>query len=298
MLSDENREPRNWYALLTRFSSLPFLFTMAISETDISQHLRVDTHWAREHKWARGTTWNEPPISAYVLWLVRRGVLDVTLDGKLFQIKAGEVWLHAYAKERFISVREDAEWLTLGFGATFYENVDVLAPLVPAQWKPKSREPLEGWLWQLLETEKSDSWEGGLIYNSLTRAVLAWCWKERGGGLERLVLENLSPWLHRVLENMRHHPERSVRDHVADSGYSPAQFRRLFQRVLGCSPRDYLVQLRLEHARNLLESTILPVAHVAEQAGFASLEHFSRQFVQRFGASPSRYRQLSKLAKV
>jgi transcriptional regulator GlxA family with amidase domain len=150
----------------------------------------------------------------------------------------------------------------------------------------------------LVETETSNTWEGKLIYNGLTRAVLAWCWQERGGGLEQLVQENLSPWLHRVLENMRNNPAMSVHDHVADSGYSPAQFRRHFQRVLGCSPREYLVQLRLEHARNLLESTELPVGHVAAQSGFAFSEHFTRQFAQHYGTSPSRYRQLSKLAKV
>jgi AraC-like DNA-binding protein len=271
---------------------------MAFSETDIGQHLRVRTHWARRHKWLRGATWDEPPIPAYVFWLVQRGVLDVTLDGESFRIKAGEVWLHAYTKDRFIAVREDAQWFSLGLDADFYGNVDVLAPLAPAHWRPVDYQPLERWLLQLVETENSNTWEGGLIYNSLTRAVLAWCWQERGGGLEQLVQENLSPWLHRVLEKMRQDPATSVHDHVAGSGYSPAQFRRHFQRVLGCSPREYLMQLRLEHARDLLESTMLPMSHVAEQAGFASPEHFSRQFMQRFGASPSRYRQLSRHARI
>lgn len=271
---------------------------MALSEIDVSQYLRVRTYWARQQGWPRGRKWNEPSIPSYIFWMVRRGVLNVNLDGKKFQIKAGEVWLHAYAKKRSIVVQEDAEWLTLGFDANFYGNVDVLAPLVPAQWRPADCESLESWLLQLVEAEKTNTWEGGLIYNSLTRAVLAWCWKERGGGLERLVQENLSPWLHRVLENMRQHPERNVHDHVVDSGYSPAQFRRHFQHVLGCSPREYLVQLRLEHARNLLESTVLTLAHVAEQAGFTSPEHFSRQFARRYGVPPSRYRQLSIHPKI
>lgn len=271
---------------------------MAISDTEIGQYLRVRTLWARQHEWVRGTMWDAPPIPSYVLWLVQQGVVDVTLDGKFFQIKAGEVWLHAYAKDRSIIVREDARWLTLGWDASFYGNVDVLAPLAPAQWRPACCEPLENWLLQLVETENAASWEGALIHDSLTRAVVGWCWKERGGGLERLVQENLSPWLHRVLENMRRHPEMSVHHHTAASGYSPAQFRRHFQRILGCSPRDYLVQVRLEQARNLLESTLLPVVNVATQAGFANPEHFSRQFAQRYGTSPSRYRQLSRQPKI
>lgn len=266
---------------------------MALSETNINQHLRVRTHWAREHQWARGTVWDEPSIPAYVFWFARRGIIHVNLDGKQYQIKAGEVWLHAYSRNRRIVIQEDAEWLTLGFDANFYGNVDVLAPLSPAQWQPSSEEPLQSWLLQLVEAEKSKSWENSLIYDSLTRAVLGWCWKERKGNLELLLRENLSPWIHDVLENMRRYPGRDIHDHVADSGYSSAQFRRHFQRVLGCSARDYLMQLRLEQARDLLESTTLPMTQVAEQAGFGCPEHFSRLFRKRYGTSPSRYRQLS-----
>jgi len=264
-----------------------------LTNTDVGQYLRVQTQWARQHQWPRGTTWNEPPIRSYVLWLMQRGVIDVTLDRKTYRIHAGEAWLHAYIEKRFIVVREDAEWLTLGLDAHLYGDIDALAPLTPAQWRPTSHELLKSWLEQLVKTERADSWEDALIHSSLTRAVVAWCWNERGGGLMQLAQELLSPWLSHVLKDMREFPQRSIHEHMASSGYSPAQFRRNFQRVLGCSPRDYLVQIRLERARHLLELTSLPMTQVAEQAGFTCPEHFSRFFRKRYGIPPSRYRQMS-----
>lgn len=268
-----------------------------LTDTDVGQYVRVQTKWARFHQWQRGTTWNEPPIRSYVLWLVRRGVLDVTLHQQPFRISGGEVWLHAYDANRFITVREDAEWLTLGFDASLYGNIDALAPLAPAQWRPAALEPLNSWLQELVNTERANTLEGALIHSSLTRAVVAWCWNERGGSLGQLAQEHLSPWLNSVLKAMRNHPEMSVQQHVAQSGYSPAQFRRNFQQILGCSPRSYLVQIRLERGRHLLESTLLPVAHVAAQAGFSNPEHFSRQFAEHYGTTPSRYRKMAKTPK-
>lgn len=270
---------------------------MAISNLDVGQYMRVQTYWARHHEWLRGTTWDYPPMPSYVMWLMQRGVVDVLLDGKPFSIKAGEVWLRPYTPNRILTVREDAEWLTLGFDANLYGDIDVLAPLAPAQWQPTSDEPLKSWLEQLVKTERADSWEGALIHSSLTRAVVAWCWNERGGGLERWVQESLSPWLHKVLESMRQHPEMAIGAHIVSSGYSAAQFRRNFEKVLGCSPQAYLSQIRMERGRHLLETTTLPISHVAEQAGFANPEHFSRVFTQYYGTAPSRYRQFAKHAK-
>jgi AraC-like DNA-binding protein len=271
---------------------------MALSGTEIGQYLSVCVHWARLHQWPRGTKWNDPPLPAYVMWLLRQGVVDVMLDGKKFCIKAGEVWLHPYVPNRFITVREDAEWLTLGMEATIYDNADALAPLSFTQWQPARRKPLEMLLEELVRTERADSWEGKLMHHSLACAVVGWCWEERGGGLQQLVQEHLSPWLRNVLQAMRDDLRVGVQEHIARSGYSPAQFRRHFHQIMRCSPHEYLTRIRMERARQLLETTPLPVTEIADKAGFANSEHFTRQFKKSFNMAPSQYRQISKRLKM
>lgn len=67
---------------------------------------------------------------------------------------------------------------------------------------------------------------------------------------------------------------------------SPAQFRRHFQAIIGHSPRDYSVLVRLERAKVLLQIPGATVAEVARRTGFNSPSFFSRIFSKHCGCSP------------
>lgn len=76
-------------------------------------------------------------------------------------------------------------------------------------------------------------------------------------------------------------------DDVAQmAGVSRRQMERLFAHHLQRTPRRYLMDLRLQRARALMAETDLPVTEVAAACGFASTEHFSKRFRERFGVSP------------
>jgi AraC family transcriptional regulator of arabinose operon len=53
---------------------------------------------------------------------------------------------------------------------------------------------------------------------------------------------------------------------------------------------NVIVGLRLQRASELLGATDMSVAQVARAVGFESPHYFSRQFGQRFGLSPTKYR--------
>ena len=67
-------------------------------------------------------------------------------------------------------------------------------------------------------------------------------------------------------------------------------FRRKFRQYTGFSPAQYHLQLRLNRAKELLRTTSLPVAEIAERVGFKSLYYFSRCFHSKIGLSPIQYR--------
>ena len=74
-------------------------------------------------------------------------------------------------------------------------------------------------------------------------------------------------------------------------GVSISHYRRSFRRVLGFSPIDFLLDLRLRHAEKLLAETGLSVAGTASETGFGDANYFSRIFSRRKGVSPRKWRQ-------
>ena len=69
-------------------------------------------------------------------------------------------------------------------------------------------------------------------------------------------------------------------------GLSPAHFARAFKETLGRAPHQYLLALRLERARQLLESSETSLSDIAQRAGFADQAHFTRLFKRAFGVTP------------
>lgn len=74
---------------------------------------------------------------------------------------------------------------------------------------------------------------------------------------------------------------------------SPAHLRRLFQRELGCSPARMSRELRLDHARHLLQTSFLTVKEVMAATGWNDPSHFSREFKRRHGRAPRALRGTS-----
>jgi AraC-like DNA-binding protein len=74
------------------------------------------------------------------------------------------------------------------------------------------------------------------------------------------------------------------------AGCTSFHLMRLFKKHLSMSPHSYLVQLRLERAKELL-SQGHPIADAALCAGFSDQSHLTRRFKQRYGLTPGTYLQ-------
>jgi two-component system response regulator YesN len=66
---------------------------------------------------------------------------------------------------------------------------------------------------------------------------------------------------------------------------------RLFKFETGLTLWEYLIRLRMEKARELLETSLLSIKEVMAAVGYDSKGHFARHFRRWFGASPSEYRR-------
>jgi AraC-like DNA-binding protein len=71
---------------------------------------------------------------------------------------------------------------------------------------------------------------------------------------------------------------------------SPFHFHRLFSRLVGVSPKQYLQMKQLQAARWRLRSHRAPIGRIAREAGFSSHGHFTATFRRLVGLSPTSYR--------
>ena len=81
-------------------------------------------------------------------------------------------------------------------------------------------------------------------------------------------------------------------DELASSAcYSPSRFRTLFHQETGFSPKEYILNKRLAHAKTLLTSTALPIHEIASLCGFLDYPQFNKFFNTRTGMNPKDYRK-------
>ncbi|MEM6853519.1 MAG: AraC family transcriptional regulator [Planctomycetota bacterium] len=88
----------------------------------------------------------------------------------------------------------------------------------------------------------------------------------------------------------RHAESPGLKDVASVVQSSPFHFHRLFSRIVGVSPKNYLLRTQLQMAKWRLRTGTQPVGDVATAAGFASHGHFTATFHRIVGESPTDYR--------
>ncbi|HEV2901577.1 MAG TPA: GlxA family transcriptional regulator [Pseudaminobacter sp.] len=97
---------------------------------------------------------------------------------------------------------------------------------------------------------------------------------------------NIQHWL------QAHHTDRiSLQIMAARAGMGERTFLRRFQKATGLNPTEYLQQLRIAKARELLEISSLKVEQVAWQIGYEDPGAFRKIFRRILGLSPGEYRR-------
>lgn len=89
-----------------------------------------------------------------------------------------------------------------------------------------------------------------------------------------------------------HYAERITLDDLARMfSVSKFHFQKQFKHFVGYTPNEYLLLVRLNHAKGLLRSTDLPVSQIAYDVGIQNVSHFINLFKKHEGTTPSNYRK-------
>lgn len=74
-------------------------------------------------------------------------------------------------------------------------------------------------------------------------------------------------------------------------GIQRTQLGKVFQKLTGSTPMEYLFRIRLERAKTLLRETDIKIINIAFECGYGSSQYFANTFKQATGTTPSQYRK-------
>ncbi len=79
---------------------------------------------------------------------------------------------------------------------------------------------------------------------------------------------------------------------------SEVYFRKLFTESFNVSPRQYIIDIRINKAKQLLCDGVMKISSVSEACGFSNPYHFTRTFKERVGVTPSEYMKQNRSSRI
>jgi AraC-like DNA-binding protein len=233
---------------------------------------------------------------AFSLSYVRRGSFGYRLRGESFELVAGSI-LVGHPGDEYICTHEHVqgdECLSFHLAPALVETLGDRTGI----WRTGCVPPLPelmvlGELAQSSAEGKSDIGldEAGMLFAARFVEVVSGRKRKQPEAQvrDRRRAVEAALWL-----DAHSHEAVDLESAAREVALSPFHFLRLFARVLGVTPHQYLVRSRLRRAARLLADDTRPITEVAFDVGFGDLSNFVRTFHRAAGVSPRGFRQAAK----
>lgn len=264
----------------------------------------VSTDFSVHYRKAKQLLWQNQASSGYSLLTTLDGQLDYAVDDKHISLERSQ----SVVLEPNTSVTakgHQVELLFLTFSASLVLQHAAAMRLIP----PKSivsftRERVHGD--QRLDTllaefvsELAGQKPGkeivmrALVEQTLVHILRNYSTPRRSEELELSRVGLVDRRIRRSVELMHTQLDQdlTLKELAAASYLSPFHFARLFKKLTGASPHNYLAGIRAARAQLLLAETDLSVTQIGARVGYLSGSHFTKAFRLATGATPREFRK-------
>ena len=100
------------------------------------------------------------------------------------------------------------------------------------------------------------------------------------------------------IESNYQNPKLSNVELAQKCNISEVYFRKVFTEVYKTTPKQFIMDVRIDKAKQLLSDGFLRVGAVAEQCGFSNQYHFCRLFKEKTGITPTEYMKQNRIYKI
>jgi AraC-like DNA-binding protein len=261
---------------------------------------------ALEWEWPRGWEFGPRVLNDSMIFWFERGSGKAWFGrpSNSFEFKAGDLLLIPQGVEHKITGTEGEEphVYAVHFFANLFGGIDLLKMLgFPLHIPARLGSPYKAICERAVRdyAVKPPGWSTVLsndIYSLLLYIIRMET--ERFEPLSSVDHQSQLPRLLPVLDWIESHlssHEITVADLSRQVFISETHFRRVFHKVFGMSPVQFIRQRRIERACTLLRTTDIPIKQLAQDCGFAEDAFFSRVFHRLVGTSPAAYRRAELL---
>ena len=229
--------------------------------------------------------------SMYELTYVDRGALNCVIDGNGVTLCQGQMMVFGPDQwhMQYTDLDTSARFLTIAFDL----ESDYAKGLPDRVFDLSSAEA--GFLQRILhECDMTDVYSSDFIRCYLKMLLLS-VLRDSGGTKKRLKTpvalhnENLivSRALQYIADNV--YEKLSVEKLAKEIGVSASHLTALFHRQMRISPGEYIRRVKLEESKGLIREGKMNFSQIAATLNYSTIHHFSRQFKEKFGLSPSEY---------
>ncbi|MBU8900889.1 AraC family transcriptional regulator [Corallococcus sp. M34] len=227
---------------------------------------------------------------------VRRGTFSYQTQGESFELVSGSLLVGSPGDEYRCAhehTRGD-ECLSFHLAPTLLDEMGIR----PEVWQAGGVPPLPemmvlGELAQATAEKRSDVGmdEVGMVFASRFAEVTSGRVHKAPSAraLDRRRVVEAALWM-----DTHSHEPIDLETTALEVGLSAFHFLRLFSKVVGVTPHQYLLRSRLRHAARLLADDTRTITDVAFDVGFGDLSNFVRTFHRAAGVSPGRFRQTAR----
>ena len=224
----------------------------------------------------------------YLLAVVDSGALYFQYDGDRFEVHAGEVLLIDCRKPHVYGAIGHVSFRYIYFrGGSCEEYYRLLSGTEAYFHRPVCSVEMQSAMQSVFALVTDEMYDEHRISVQLYRILSELSRQDgRGESLQNAaVLQAITYMEHHFFEKLT---IAQIADHVNLSEY---YFSRLFRRCTSVSPHEYVVNLRITMARQLLAGTQKSVECIAEECGFHSTTNFIRSFREHVGCTPKQFRK-------
>ena len=238
---------------------------------------------------------------AHVIHVIREGKGTLEINKKKYELGAGDVFYIPPKVEAWYESDKDDPWCytLVGFVGMKAEECTSQAgfSLKNPVRKINCVDEVGQYIEQMLEAYQlsysNELKRNGLLHLVMSAFVEDYCQNNAALGVAATHPYPGAVYVKHAVEYMTYHYDEKLKiNDLADFiGINRSYLTSSFKKHMGCSPQEFLINLRVEKAKSLLKKTDMSINAVANAVGYPDQLAFSKVFKQHCGMSPRMYKE-------